>query len=213
MFERLSKFARETRGALIIGASIIIAFNFPIFLSAVADVAGYFESAWLDLTGETERQKKEFAKIEEQARLESEQNRIALEEIKKEIAEKARDRKNRKILLGSFWNEFLQKNRNSKNHEIEIKKDERIGDYMCLQFKGWDSEERSLRKDHYADLFIQWLNSRRALGSESWAYKNLDSDEFSEEPGVKEAIFAPAYKSCIVPRELYRVNRYEKRIE
>jgi hypothetical protein len=118
----------------------------------------------------------------------------------------------RKIMTEA-WNSFLLASRGNDNPEIKVVKDT-SGDFICLDdlISGQD------RKDHFADMFIKYLNQNAILGRNDWQYEMLDNNFFSDAytAGQSNDIkyrkgygFAP----CEVPKYLHRRNRYQQHIE
>jgi len=86
------------------------------------------------------------------------------------------------------------------------------GNYICL-----DNLTGRDRKDHFADMFVQWLNQSAILGRRDWKYAFLDDDFFSDAGTLASAINIQTMARCVRGRDLcetpkysYRRNRYQQ---
>jgi len=111
------------------------------------------------------------------------------------------------------WNAFLRASRGNDNPEIKLSKGSgEDSDYMCLE-----NTITKDREDHFADMFVQWLNQNAILGRSDWKYEFLDNDFFSDAGTRASAIniqtmarYVRGNDFCKAPRYLYRRNRYQQ---
>jgi len=133
-----------------------------------------------------------------------------------EQAQQARELQGQRLkerkTMTEAWNTFLLANRGNDNPEIKVIKST-SGDFVCLNVFASDDD----RKDHFADMFIKYLNQNAVLGRSDWKYEFLDSDFFSDAymAGVNTDF---KYQKgdgglCEVPEYLYPRNRYQQHIE
>ena len=92
------------------------------------------------------------------------------------------------------WQEFLIEAR-AKFPQMQVVKNSYGGDFVCLKI-GWMGGERDYAlQDRIADEFLSWLNGRN-----DWRY-----DELTE--------FTQPYSGCLGGKEVWRANRYQRRID
>jgi hypothetical protein len=204
-------------GAVIIGISLIVALNFGKFVE-------WAEDATYQLSGQAAADKRA-----------SEQN-YANGKAQEAIAEQERaeqnaqfERKNAARIeatraLVTAWQDYLTANR-PRFKQIDVIRDTEKGDYICLriiygnaasrsaEFSSNEADKRTREqmfslwtyelRDRIADGFVQWLNGNKVLKKTDWQYddlKHLDSQYSSIE-------------NCLFPSQVWRANRYQRRIE
>jgi hypothetical protein len=150
------------------------------------------QSLWYEVSGQAAR--------------EQEKNQQAM----KVKAEWLQERKT----MTEAWNSFLLTGRGNDNPEIKISKsasgDTRCMDTLVSLSIHWD------RTDHFADMFIKYLNQNAILSRTDWEYEMLDDDFFSDAHMASESKdiqYNKGYGGCETPRYLYRRNRYQQHIE
>jgi hypothetical protein len=132
------------------------------------------------------------------------------EKTQQAIKQRALSLQQRKTMTEA-WNSFLLANRGNENPEIKVIRST-SGDFMCLDF----FVNRDDRTDHFADMFIKYLNQNAILGRSDWEYELLDNDFFSDAYMAdvdNDFKYEKGYLRCEVPRYLYRRNRYQQHIE
>lgn len=141
------------------------------------------------------------------------------EKIQQAMELQAKGLQERKTMTEA-WNSFLLANRGNANPEIKVMKST-SGDYVCLDDLGVVADDD--RKDHFADMFVKYLNQNAILGRSDWKYEFLENDFFSDAGTLAgeinvhtlETRYVKNYGSpmCEVPGYLYRRNRYQQHIE
>ena len=170
--------------ATILGASLIVAFNFD-------KIAYHSESLIFEI-------KDSFSG-----------NKDALNESPYDGVLEANRASMKQELIGKVWEEFLLENKNSKG--IKIVLDSKWGDYMCYPKSGTDTN----LDDKYADIFIDYLNKKKVLEKTDWEYEDLSTPIMhSVHPHGRGnlADMSPAVLDCKKPIQLYRINRYKRKL-
>ena len=128
-------------------------------------------------------------------------------------------------VLAAAWQEFLTANR-AKFKQIALVKDSQEGDYSCLQIRKdkWDfvspyksdteikaAEQKAevstyQVRDSIADELVQWLNNSKSSDKTDWKYDDLQNMDV-------DLPFRFRLNRCWSPKEVWRANRYQKRIE
>ena len=221
MQPRFTRFFPSIVGALIIGVSLIIALNFDRFV-------GWTQSAYYELSG---RAANDRAQLEAALKLDA-AGRAALQEESSRASQALADRQRLKEeytnALSDSWQKYLASNR-SKFRQIVVIRDTKNGDHVCLRviygslasesfytdfandptkrmvqeqmYAAWTYELR----DRIADGFVQWLNANRTLARADWDYEALNQ--------MNGSTFASIFEHCLNPSDVWRANRYQRRIE
>jgi hypothetical protein len=214
-------------GAGIIGLSLIVGLNF-------AEFVGWTRYAFYHLSGQAAADKLAREQYSERLRLQQ------AEAEHKQAEEAARDQQMRtaevelKKALGSAWDGFLGSNIKSFK-QITIIEDARNGDYVCLRNAPpapTRSAEDQLRamydekikaedakrtadfwnyqiQDRVADGFLQWLNNRRVFNQANWSYDDLKAMNSYNLLGM----FITRPRECQFPSDVWRANRYQKKLQ
>jgi hypothetical protein len=116
------------------------------------------------------------------------------------------------------WEAFLAAGRGKFNQNDAIR-----GDYDCLRRIRHDlsdperraSENNAKRAeyemfDEVADAFIVWLNDAKTLGKSDWTYGDLNDQTFGI---IYLTQLFKELSNCLTPRDLWRENRFKKRID
>jgi hypothetical protein len=88
--------------------------------------------------------------------------------------EKNQQAMNQRKTMTEAWNSFLLANRGNDNPEIKVVRNT-SGDFICMENWFLSSQDR---KDHFADMFIRYLNQNLVLGRNDWDYEMVDNDFF-----------------------------------
>jgi hypothetical protein len=180
---RIIEFAKTNSGALIIGASLIIGLNFSRFIN-------YAEVAIYHLLGQ--------AGADEAALEAARANNQAAQE-RERIAQAATQELVR--IEGTARQDFLIPERTKFSQQVRVVRNSFGGDYLCMGFSAAEDAASYEVRDNIADDFVQWLNSNGLLDRRDWKYDDLKG--FSSGP----------YAGCWSADNLWRANRYQKRIE
>jgi hypothetical protein len=187
------EFARKNSGALIIGAALIVGLNFGRFSDYAIGASRIFNLAIYHLSGRADADQTAAMHVQAEERAEAaqralqEQNRLAI--FNAEMA---------------AWIEFLDVARKEFS-QIKVVKNTSGGDYLCIdRFSLFGFQEDVSKypiRDSIADAFVKWLNDKKLLNHENWDYAILQNYAYSY------------YTGCLSPKEIWRANRYEKRID
>jgi hypothetical protein len=217
-------------GAAIIGISLIIALNF-------AQITDWARDATYHLSGQAaadmqahERylaSQREQQARDDQARTEQrakdEREAAARTEQRAKDEQEAAARIEAKSAMFKAWQDYLTANR-QKFKQIDVIRDIVKGNYSCLRiifgsvasspFALNESQKRQRDqiaalwtyelRDRVADGFVQWLNSNTLLNRAAWQYNDLKNIYFES--------YGP-FSACLGPSEVWRANRFQKRIE
>jgi len=217
--------------------SLIIGLNFSRFINYVAEVPYAVHLAIYHLSGlaaadaraqqEYWRQAQEYAQeqAKEREKYQQEQAKRAQEYAQKQAKEKLEKEAQIELtrVLAASWQEFLAANRTTFK-QIYLIKDSDNGDYSCLdirqrnEFDSFNKSNDEIKaaeqkaevstypvRDSVADAFLQWLNGNKLSGKIDWKYEDLQNMNSLE--------FHPHNYSCSIPKDVWRANRYPKRIE
>jgi len=215
-------------GSVIIGISLIVALNLAQFTDWIRDATYHLSG---QAAADKEAEERSNAGLRQQ-QLIAEQQRVT--EAAKEKQERAAENA-RQIALVEAWQDFLTTNRKLFK-QITIVQDTREGDYSCLRDKLPPDFSRSPLErleaehndkaraeaarqaaefwnyqvqDHIADGFLQWLNTNKVSAKSNWVYddlKSLNQYDLGQ-------LFNGRAMECLFPAEVWRANRYQKRIE
>jgi hypothetical protein len=219
----------KNSGALIIGASLIVALNF-------AQITDWLRYASYHLSGQAAADKRA---REEQLAGQREQEAQA--EQKRREAGARQEREDSALAnLDAAWQQYLVASK-PKFKQIVIVRDTQKGDYACLriiygqspweQYRFDEAKERAREqmraewtyeiRDRIADGFAQWLNTSKLWGKIDWRYDDLGNSRlwrywlrqtrFIFDP--KDDPHPGAFDECLFPDEIWRANRYQKRID
>lgn len=112
-------------------------------------------------------------------------------------------------VIGQAWEDFLLENKTSKN--IKIISNSKWGDYMCYPNNLTDNN----LDDKYADKFIEYLKKNKTLERLDWNYEDLSTPiMYSVHPYGRGSLedMNPAVIDCKKPIQLYRINRYKRKL-
>jgi hypothetical protein len=230
-------FIGKNSAALIVGVSLILALNFDRFLIWGNNMVYYLSGqATTDTKIEEERRQRYREMVEAQ------RQRNALMEAERVKAQQAFEEERAvKQEMFEAWQDYLVSLK-GKYPQIQIVRDTTNGDYACLldhpktgapsleqaeeqiRLSLSDEQYRLLRsrrqaefwnyetQDNIADGFVGWLNSHSTAGKRNWAYDDLQFG-YSSEALVSHRSHLDIWNACLWPKEVWRANRYQKRIE
>lgn len=239
--QNLWSFARSTSGALIIGLSLIVALNFERFIGW-GDLAYYHFSGQAAADRATEERKQVLAELErlswEQQRAEKEEQ--ARQKQKEWDALRDTEERHR-ITLFDAWLTYLTANRSGVK-QIDVVRDTEHGDYACLRIvygtlaatrysdfvidkskekardqmvAAWTYELR----DRVAEGFVQWLNNNKLSNKIDWQHNDLkDMNFYSKIMSFKlntdlHDPMVMKMNNCLLPNDLWRANRFQRRVD
>lgn len=131
--------------------------------------------------------------------------------------------------LAAAWDSYLTASR-SKFKQIDVIRDTVRGDYVCLrrvygslalaQPHSYlvDGPEKKAREqminawtyelqDRLADGFVQWLNRAKTLDRIDWRYDHL------KQMTGETSITLDDWTRCLSPNNVWRANRFQRRID
>ena len=102
--------------------------------------------------------------------------------------------------MRAAWQAYMTAAR-TKFTQIKVVKNSYGGDYVCLRLSRQEETSAYQVRDSISDDFVGWLNGNRLLGRVDWRYDEL------------EAFDAQQYVNCLSPKDIWRANRYQQRID
>ncbi len=220
--KRLIEFGKRNSGALIIGVSLIIGLNFERFTNYAAETYDAINRAIYRLSGQADadvaKYRQEVAQREQEAAQRAKEGQARIEHLRVEAA---------------AWQEFLASVR-TKFSQIALVKNSYGGDYSCLRIRKAEEVSAYQVRDNISDDFVQWLNGNLEKAPDPWEKYNpqpapaLPRGFEMDQP--KQSINQPLlrrdwkyddlqdfatqpYMACSSAKDLWRANRYKKRID
>lgn len=195
VFKMIASNVKSFAGSIVIGLSIIIGLNFQWFITN-------FKDFYDEISGENQRATDWALK--------------QLEDSERKYGERQEYKK--------LWDAFLKNNFNGKQFKV-VKSDN--GDYFCYDpstaypapkarfdkeksrviYEGIWPKTTTEINDEMVDKFLDFLNSKKYLGRNTWVYDDIDN------PNYRHIFLKSELYSCKAAKDVYRRNRFKQRLD